>query len=398
MKTTITKSLLQGLPSLPAGQQKVRIFDDKLLGFIAERRLNGVTFYLRYQDPRRRAREIKLGRLGDVTVEQARRRAEHIKASVSLGADPLAERERARATPTLAAFVEDRYLPYCRDRLHPLTVVNYEGYLTHRILPALGRKMLDEVTLEDIATLRRRLSGESISPATVNRHLAVLRSMFNLAFRWQLMSGRNPAASPGMLREPTRDLYLDAGQTQALLKALGIDKCQDSAAALALLAVTGARKNEALRATWEDIDLERGVLTVPRAKGGRTRYIPLSDYALAILKVQAGRKVAGNPYVFPSRAREGKPLEDLRRTWTRVKKLAGLPDALRMHDLRHSFASALANRGIPLNEIGVVLGHTQLSTTQRYAHHAPQRLVETATQAIRAWDLSPAPTSSVGSD
>ncbi len=131
------------------------------------------------------------------------------------------------------------------------------------------------------------------------------------------------------------------------------------------------------------------MLTVPRAKGGRTRYIPLSDYALAIIKFQAGRRVAGNPYVLPSQAREGKPLEDLRRTWTRVKKLAGLPDGLRMHDLRHSFASALANRGIPLNEIGVVLGHTQLSTTQRYAHHAPQRLVATATQAIRAWQLSP---------
>jgi integrase len=127
---------------------------------------------------------------------------------------------------------------------------------------------------------------------------------------------------------------------------------------LALLAVTGARKNEALRATWEDIDLERGELTVPRSKGGRTRYVPLSDYALEIIKVQAGRKVAGNSDVFPSRTREGKPLEDVRRTWTRVKKLAGLPVSLRIHDLRHSFASALANRGIPLNEIGVVFGHT----------------------------------------
>ncbi len=388
MKATITKAFLHNLAPLPKSQAKLRIFDDRLQGFIVERRASVTTFYLRYTDARRRAREIKLGRLGDVTVEQARRQAEQIKAAVSLGGDPLAERERARAVPTLAAFAETRYLPYCRDRLHPLTVVNYEGYLNHRVLPALGRKSLDEVTLEDVAALRRSLAADGISPATVNRHLAMLRSMFNMAIRWQLISCRNPAASPGMLREPRRDVYLDAVQTQALLKALGMDRCQVAAAALALLAVTGARKNEVLRARWEHVDMERAVLTVPRAKGGRTRYVPLSGYALGILRLQASRMVAGNPHVFPSRARAGKSLEDVRRVWERVKKLAGLPRVLRIHDLRHSFASALANQGIPLNEIGVVLGHSQLSTTARYAHHAPQRLVETATQAIRAWDLS----------
>jgi integrase len=400
MKTTITKTLLLRLPPLPLGKQKARIFDDKVQGFIAERRASVVTFYMRYSDPRRRAREIKLGRLGDVTVEQARRQAEQIKAAVSLGGDPLGERERARAVPTLAEFAADRYLPYCRDRLHPLTVVNYDCYLRRRVLPALGRKALDEVTLQDVAALRRNLAADGISAGTVNRHLAMLRSMFNLAIRWQVMSGRNPAASPGMLREPRRDVYLDGAQTQALLKALGMDPCQDAAAALALLAVTGARKNEVLRARWEFVDMERGVLTVPRAKGGRTRHVPLSDYALAILRMQAGRKVADNPHVFPSRTRKGKgkPLEDVRRVWDRVKQLAGLPACLRIHDLRHSFASALANRGIPLNEIGVVLGHTQLSTTARYAHHAPQRMVETATQAIRAWDLSPVPPPSVATE
>jgi integrase len=101
--------------------------------------------------------------------------------------------------------------------------------------------------------------------------------------------------------------------------------------------------------------------------------------------------VPGNAYVFPSRHREGQPLEGLRRIWERAKKAAGLPADLRIHDLRHSLASALANAGTPLYEIGAVLGHRQLSTTTRYAHHSPQRMVETATAAARAWNLLPAP-------
>jgi site-specific recombinase XerD len=84
-------------------------------------------------------------------------------------------------------------------------------------------------------------------------------------------------------------------------------------------------------------------------------------------------------------------LEDLRGAWERAKRASGLPADFRIHDLRHSFASALANAGTPLYEIGTVLGHLQLSTTTRYAHHAPQRLVETASTAARAWDLLPDP-------
>lgn len=179
------------------------------------------------------------------------------------------------------------------------------------------------------------------------------------------------------------------------MRALDADRCQDSAAALALLAVTGARKNEVLRATWDLVDLGRGVLTVPLSKSGRPRHIPLSPYAVAILQRQLARRVEGNPFIFPSHIHPERGVEDVRRAWVRAKRLAGLPAELRIHDLRHSFASALANSGIPLNEIGTVLGHSQLSTTARYAHHAPPRLVETAATAQRAWNLPFAPAATV---
>jgi len=113
--------------------------------------------------------------------------------------------------------------------------------------------------------------------------------------------------------------------------------------------------------------------------------------AKAILLRQFAKRqlYSDNPHVFPSRKLPGQPVEGVRGTWARAKKAAALSADLRIHDLRHSLASALANAGTPLNEIGTVLGHTQLSATTRYAHHSPQRLIATATAASRAWNLLP---------
>jgi integrase len=215
--------------------------------------------------------------------------------------------------------------------------------------------------------------------------------MFNLAQKWQLFEGRNPAAAPGMMRAVHRDKYLTAEQTQALMRALDLEPDKGAAAVLAMLTVTGARLSEIMLATWDNVDFDRGMLTVPRSKNGRPRYIPLSPIAVAILERQAIRRLPDNPHVFPSWRRCGRAIEGVRGAWRRAKKAAGLPDDLRVHDLRHSFASALANSGTPLNEIGTVLGHTQLSTTTRYAHHSPQRLIATATAASNAWNLLPPP-------
>ncbi len=386
---TITRTLLQKLPPLPHGVAKHRIFDDRLNGFFAEQRATCVTFYIRYVDTRRRRHELRIGKLGDITLDQARKRAEQLRAEVSLGRDPAADLAKLRAVPTVAEFVRNRYIPYVQERLRSAS--NVEVYFRLRITPAMGNKPLDEVNPQDVAELRRKLIAEGLANGTVNRHLAYVRAMFNAALRWQLIEGRNPAASPGMLREQHRDKYLSPAETRALVKALDADKDQTAASALALLIVTGARRSEAMLAKWEYVDLDRGMLTVPLAKNGKTRHIPLSPVAVAILQRQFARRQADNPHVFPSHVVQGQALEGLRGAWARAKKAAGLAPDLRVHDLRHSFASALANAGTPLNEIGTVLGHTQLSTTTRYAHHSSQRLIATATTASRAWNLLPEP-------
>ena len=150
----------------------------------------------------------------------------------------------------------------------------------------------------------------------------------------------------------------------------------------------------AVRGTRDLADLGRCTLTVPLSKIGRPRHLPLSPAAVSVLQVQARQRMAGNPYVFPSRCIDGKPLESIRKPWERTKRASGLPADLRIHDLRHSLASALANADTPLYETGAVLGHRRLSTTTRYAHHSPQRMVETAATAARAWNLLPAPVAS----
>lgn len=388
----ISRALIKELPPLPAGTVKKRIFDTQLKGFILEQRPTGFTFYLRYQDERRRTRELKLGNHGVVTIDQARRRAEELKAGISLGADPLAERDKRRAVPTLAEFVRDMYLPHIKEKLRSYATV--ESQLRLRIVPILGKKAMDEVTQADVADLRRRLIDEGLSNGSVNRYLASVRGVFNAALKWQIVDCRNPAASPNMLREQHRDKFLSVAETQALVKALDAEKDRNAAAALVLLILTGARKMEVLKARWVDVDLTGARLTVPLSKSGRTRWIPLSSAAVAVLRGQAARAKEEARFVFPGREPDT-PLADLRGPWLRAKKAAGLPDDLRVHDLRHSYASLLANLGTPLNEIGTILGHSQLSTTQRYTHHAQQRLVDTATKAARAWDMLPAPEATV---
>ena len=203
---TITRSLVQKLPPLPEGAAKHRIFDDRLAGFIAEQRRSTVTFYFRYKDARGRQHEVRLGRLGDVTVDQARRRAEQLKAEVSLGGDPVAEKAKLKAIPTVDEFARERYLPHVQERQR--SAHNVEAYLRLRILPAIGKKALDEVTPQDVAALRRKMVAEGLANGTVNRHLATLRAMFNQALKWGLYEGKNPGSSPGMLREQHRDKYL----------------------------------------------------------------------------------------------------------------------------------------------------------------------------------------------
>lgn len=373
----LTRGLVQNPPALPSGRDKLRLFDSNLRGFLAEVRSSGVTFYVRYRDQRGRQREIRLGRLGDVTLDQARKRAQEIRAEASLGGDPAAARDRLKAVPTFAAFVEERYLPFAKDRLRSYR--DHESFYRLRLKELWGRRRMDEIKAADINELQDRLRREGLTNATVNRYVAFTRRLFNLALRWEVYEGRNPAQNAEMRREAQRELFLTEDQVRSLFRALELEPNKTAANLIALLVATGARRGEAMNARWEHIDLARRLWVVPRSKSGKRRHIPLSEGAVRIL----GRvpRLEGVPWIFPSE-NPVNPICCITKPWTRIKERAGLPAALRVHDLRHTYASILVSKGRSLYEVSQLLGHSQLGMTARYAHLAPAQLLEAANLAL----------------
>lgn len=374
-KALLSQALVDTCAAVPPGGRKYRIADTGIIGFHLVVFASGAkTYYLRYTDPRGRQREMKIGCHGTITTAQARKRAAELKASITLGGDPAGERRRLRQFETVAAFVEQRFIPHVREHLR--AAGDYEAMCRLRIVPAFGRRPLDEVTQADVAAFRRKLIGEGLSSGRVNRHLAVLRRIFNLALRWEAYAGRNPAQAPGMLREVPRDRSLSVAEVRALMAALLQDHDPTAASAIALLTLTGARKSEITEARWDCIDFDRCTLTVPLAKSGRARRVWLPDAAIAVLQVQP--RLADQPFVFPSTRCPGQPIEGVRSAWARAKASAGLPADLRLHDLRHAFASFAINRGSSLYDVAGLLGHSQVSTTARYAHLSAERLHDAA--------------------
>ncbi len=195
-------------------------------------------------------------------------------------------------------------------------------------------------------------------------------SAFNLARKWNVPgASMNPTAGLSTVPEVHRQRFLTPEEAQRLVGSIQTDKNQVAAKAIMLLLLTGARRREVTRARWEDVDWEKRTLLVPVSKSGKPRAIALSAAAIALLRTAASD--SASPYIFPTQ------LSGLFCQWNRIRRRAGLAD-VRLHDLRHSFASFLVNQGVSLYVVQNLLGHSQIRMTQRYAHLAPQTLLDAA--------------------
>lgn len=378
MTPTITRSFVQSPPPVPEGHSKLRVYDGKLPGFFVEIFPSGhFSYYCRYADSRGRTRDMRLGKSHEITAEQARKKATEIKARARLGEDPVAERERLKAIVSFGHFMEQRYLPFASSRIRSYR--DHESFYRLRLKKRWGNKKLDEITAHDVAALQDDLRAEGLSGATVNRYTALVRRIFNLALEWEQFTGKNPARKAPMTREQHREKYLNETELRALFMALDGEADQTAAGVIALLAATGARRGEALGSKWADFDLGRRIWTVPLSKSGRRRHIPLSDMAVRILDRVPRRE--GCPWVFPNKTND-EPRRCIHDVWVRVKERAGLAEDVRLHDLRHTFASSLVSKGRTLYEVSQLLGHCQMAMTMRYAHLAPERLLEAANLAL----------------
>lgn len=364
----------------PAQLKKLDLFDTQTKGLILEIRISGgKTFYLRYQDGRGKTRQFKLADAKDVSLAQVRALADRARNRIAMGDDPGDKKAVLRTIPTFAAFIEERYMPFVKG--YKKSWNSDDSYLRNHLLPAFGKKYLDEISKRDVIAFHHGMKAKNYAEGTANRCLIMLRYAMNLAVRWEI---------PGVVINPTRDVplfedhagkkerYLSKEEAQRLFDAVKLSDNTMLQYIIPMLILTGARKREALDAKWEDFDLNRRQWRIPVTKTGRPRHVPISEGVLHLLG--SVPHDPSHPWVFAN-PKSKKPYVSIFGSWNTARKRAGLAD-VRIHDLRHSFASFLVNAGRSLYEVQKILGHTQVKTTQRYAHLSQETLIDAANAAM----------------
>lgn len=371
-----------------AGKNREDYYDTAISGFVLEvRPSGGKTYCLRYRDTHAKQRQYRIGDSKSISFDQARTVAQTVRARVTLGEDPAAERATLRHVPTLEALAQERYLPFVQGYKRAWDCD--ESLLRNHVLPQFGKHHLDEITRQDVITFHHAHRAKGYAPATANRLVILLRYMYNLAKKWEIAGAeKNPASGVPLFEENNkRERYLTADETQRLVVAIRDSESTQLQHIVPLLLLTGCRKRELLDACWDHFDIPRRLWRIPITKSGKARHVPLSEGVLRLLE-QVPR-FADCPYVVPN-PKSKKPFVSIFCSWNTARTKAGMPE-LRMHDLRHSFASFLINAGRSLYEVQNILGHTQIKTTQRYSHLSQTTLLDAADAAVGAAGLCFAP-------
>jgi integrase len=310
-------------------------------------------------------RKLTIGKHGAPwTPEKARSEAKRLLGMVESGADPAADKIARKEAPTVADLAERFLAEHAKTKRKASTASEYKRLIDRIILPAFRKRKVGDVTRHDIAKLHHNLRE---TPYHANRVLAVLSKIFNLAERWGWRpDSSNPCRHVERFSERKRERMLSPAELARLGDALAAYHGSPYAvSAVKLLVFTGARLGEVLGLRWDWIDFERGQARLPDSKSGaKTLHLP--PPALAVLAELP--RLDGNPHVIVGQ-KAAAPLVNLEKPWRAIRAAAGLDD-VRLHDLRHAFASVAASSGMGLPIIGKMLGHTQAATTNRYAHVA----------------------------
>lgn len=365
----------------PEGKNKVDYYDNAITGFILEcRSSGGKTFSLRYRDDHGKLRQHKIGDSKAISFEKAKAAALKLRSRVVLGEDPSEERKTKRIIPTLAEFCHDRYMPFVKG--YKRSWDSDDSYLRNHLLPKFGSCHLDEIKQEAVIEFHHGMRASGYAPATANRMVILLRYIFNLGKKWKIPGVENNPTAGVVLLEANnaRERYLSSEETQRLVVVLQDSDNQQLKFIVPLLLLLGCRKRELLDSTWGDFDLARRLWRIPMTKSGKARHVPVSDTVVQLLGQLP--RWPDCPYVVPN-PKSKKPYVSIFASWDTARKKAGMPE-LRMHDLRHSFASFLVNSGRSIYEVQKLLGHTQLKTTQRYSHLSPETLLNAADAAAHA--------------
>ena len=374
----LTDAIVKRLP-LPTTGKTITI-DAGVFGFGARVTANGARSYvLRYTTRAGRERTFTIGDASVWRTTDAREKARELRREVEDGGDPLGDIEAERAAPTMLDLIE-RFRSEHLPKKRPRTALEYGYLLKLHIEPHFGQHTkVADVRFEDIDALHRKIT-KSGSTYAANRCIAVLSKMFSLAIKWR-MRETNPTKGIERNKEYHRRRYLSGNELLRLTKALAKHPDKAAADAIRLLLLTGARRGEVLGMGWEDV--EDGTWSKPPSSTKQKEHheIPLSAPALQLLSDIRKRQRPRAPFVFPGDGATGHRVE-LKKDWALITKAAGI-EGLRIHDLRHSYASQLVSGGASLPLIGALLGHANPSTTARYSH-LQHDLLRAATERVGA--------------
>ena len=345
-------------------------WDRDLPGFGIRVYPSGVKVYVVQTRRAGRSKRVALGRHGETSPELARREAARLLAGMKTGESPPAGKPDAE--PTVSDLARRYLQEYVAMHNKPATGSHYRIMLRKHIVPALGNLPVAAVERKHIMSMHYELHD---TPAVANRAVEILLKMFNLAELWEMRPpGRNPCKSiPRYKINRRKERFLSPEELGRLGRTLAVASSKrlassHAAAAIRLLVLTGCRRNEILGLRWEDVNFKAGELRLADSKTG-ARILPLPPAAAEVLeKLSELPCEPDNPWVFPGRKR-GTRLTNINDSWIRIRRHAGL-DGVRLHDLRHTYASRALAIGEGLRMIGELLGHRKISTTERYSHLA----------------------------
>lgn len=394
-KQKLTQEIIACGLHCPPGKPRIELCDTELPGLYIEVRATSPgqgTYYLRYKNQQRKTCHQKIATTADISLAEARKKARVLRAEIQLGADPRGQTKAAKAVISFDAFFTEHYLPYVKARKRSWR--RDEELYRLRLQSQFGSRRLNEVSRKQVQDFHASLLGMGLSPATADHHVKVLRHALNLAVEWEMLD-KNPVAGIPLFNQDNRvEHLLSEEQLHRLLEVLRTYPARSVCQIALFLLSTGCRLNEALKATWSQIDKTNRVWRIPasNSKSKKVRAVPLNDSALAIIDQIASLGSEG--YMFVNQ-RTGKPYTTIMKVWSRIRTQAELPH-LRIHDLRHQYASFLVNAGRSLYEVQQILGHSSPVVTQRYAHLSTRALQEaaaTASSAIKGSAATTLPTS-----
>jgi integrase len=393
----LTDEIARGLPVPSKGNAVTWDADaedapgSKVKGFgLVTTRAGAKTWVLNYRNADGVWRRYKIGRWPAVKAEAARAKARTFAEQVAAGDDLQAKRAAKREAPRVKELARRFLDEHVRGKKRRAsTTANYEALIKKYILPSIGSKLVPDLRPADMQRMHGAVT-EKAGPFQANRVIAVTSSMLAFAIRVEMRpDGVNVAKAVERHTEAPRQRFLDGEELVRLVAALDEYPDRQAADVVRLLLLTGARKSEVMGMRWGEIDLAKKTWSRPgdRNKNGKDIVVPLSEPAMSVIaelratQLKAARVLP--EYVFPSAASKSKHIVEIHRLWRRVRKSADL-DGVRLHDLRHSYASILVSGGESLAMIGKVLGHRSHASTARYAHVAvdPLRVMAEKVGAI----------------